>query len=230
MGEGRYEVRFLQGVPNTQEQMETFIRTYDCEHELCDFFVKLFDLAPDQLKHPGYLGEQHEIPEKKKSTDLSMSFSNDKIVGTIYTQHLWDCVKKYSEDFPYAFLAFNMEIHDEYNIQKYKPNEAYFVEHIERCSSLDSYSHLRYLVFMTYLNDMPDEEDFDGGTYWRYQEFSLKPKKGTTVIWPADLTHPHQGIPGKVNDKYISTGWILLKQLEEKKQSSRTNDYNFKFK
>ena len=38
----------------------------------------------------------------------------------------------------------------------------------------------------------------------------LKPKKGLTVIWPAEWTHTHRGIASMTQDKYIVTGWLCL--------------------
>jgi hypothetical protein len=56
---------------------------------------------------------------------------------------------------------------------------------------------------MTYLNDVTD----DGETEFYYQQVKFQPKKGLTVIWPADWTHTHRGIASMTQDKYIVTGW-----------------------
>ena len=56
---------------------------------------------------------------------------------------------------------------------------------------------------MTYLNDQDD----GGETEFLYYDISVKPKKGLTLIWPAEWSHTHRG--NVVNtDKYIVTGWI----------------------
>ena len=57
---------------------------------------------------------------------------------------------------------------------------------------------------MTYLNDVTE----GGETEWYYQKLKIKPKKGLTVIWPADWTYQHRGIPSKTHHKYIITGWF----------------------
>ena len=56
---------------------------------------------------------------------------------------------------------------------------------------------------MTYLNDVTD----GGETEFMYQKLKIKPKKGLTLIWPADWTHTHRGIPSMTQVKYIATGW-----------------------
>ena len=40
---------------------------------------------------------------------------------------------------------------------------------------------------------------------------AVQPRKGLTVIWPADWTHTHRGVPSPSQDKYIATGWYNLK-------------------
>jgi hypothetical protein len=61
----------------------------------------------------------------------------------------------------------------------------------------------RILVFMTYLNDVPD-----GGTEFIYQNIISPAKKGLTLIWPAEFTHLHRGQISKTKEKYIVTGWF----------------------
>jgi hypothetical protein len=38
----------------------------------------------------------------------------------------------------------------------------------------------------------------------------VRPKKGLTLIWPADWTHFHKGIPAPNEEKMIVTGWYDL--------------------
>ena len=57
---------------------------------------------------------------------------------------------------------------------------------------------------MTYLNDITD----DGETEFFHQKIKIKPEKGLTVIWPADWTFTHRGIPSNTQVKYITTGWM----------------------
>ena len=61
---------------------------------------------------------------------------------------------------------------------------------------------------MTYLNDVTDA----GETEFFYQKVKIKPKKGLTVIWPADWTFVHRGNITPTQDKYIITGWFNYTQ------------------
>ena len=49
--------------------------------------------------------------------------------------------------------------------------------HTERSNSLPGNIY-RHLVFMTYLNDVPD-----GGTEWYHQQRYVPAQRGYTVIW-----------------------------------------------
>ena len=73
-------------------------------------------------------------------------------------------------------------------IQYYPSNGGYKTWHNER----DIYSqHQRSLVFMTYLNDIPN----GGGTeFMWYPDFKVTAKKGLSLIWPTDFTHTHRGV------------------------------------
>ena len=57
---------------------------------------------------------------------------------------------------------------------------------------------------MTYLNDVNDA----GETEFLHQNIKIKPEKGLTIIWGADWTFTHRGIPSPTEEKTIVTGWL----------------------
>ena len=73
------------------------------------------------------------------------------------------------------------------------------------CERSDIATCKRVLVFMTYLNDLPD-----GGTMFKNQDLTIPAKKGLTLIWPAEWTHTHKGQISNTKEKYIVTGWYHL--------------------
>ena len=85
-----------------------------------------------------------------------------------------------------------------WNIQYYKAGQGYKDWHCER-----SYNNDRILVWMTYLNDVPN-----GGTEFLYQKITSPAKKGLTLFWPTDWTHTHRGQISPDHEKYIATGWL----------------------
>ena len=87
-----------------------------------------------------------------------------------------------------------------YNIQWYPIGGGFKANHTENNGIIDNSS--RVLVFMTYLNDVPD-----GGSYFKAQDLEVKAEKGLTLIWPAGITHYHKGIVSNTSEKMIITGW-----------------------
>jgi hypothetical protein len=61
---------------------------------------------------------------------------------------------------------------------------------------------------MTYLNDVEDGDEYQGGTEWYHGNIKVNARKGHTVIWPSDWTHTHRGIIAPNKEKYIITGWF----------------------
>ena len=62
----------------------------------------------------------------------------------------------------------------------------------------------RVLAWMTYLNTVED----GGSTLFPHYNLEIKPKRGQTLIWPAEWTHAHCGDVVERGSKYIITGWM----------------------
>jgi hypothetical protein len=186
-----------------------FIETYDIDSNICDRLIKTFHSHPrmDPNKKPmnfekGKLIEAN--PNVKQSTDLSLTIDdclNFPVVAD-YLDALQECLDKYIEKYPACNMNSAFRITRPINIQWYKPGEAYHAWHTERCSG-NPITVTRHLVFMTYLNTVADM----GGTEWYHQDLYINPEKGKTVIWPADWTFTHRGVPAPTEEKYIITGW-----------------------
>jgi len=136
--------------------------------------------------------------EVKDSLDMQLTFGEP--VGEQYLDQLSHCLEDYKKMYPTCDQVMPYKIED-VNMQKYKPGGAYHTWHTERISG--GWDGKRHLVYMTYLNDVTDQ----GGTEFLYQGVTITPKKGLTIIWPADWTHTHRGIPSPSETKYIITGW-----------------------
>ena len=90
---------------------------------------------------------------------------------------------------------------DSFNLQRYKPGQHFKKIHSERLSIDDLH---RIFAFMTYLNDVEE----GGSTYFSHYDLEIQPRKGLTLIWPAEWTHAHRGNILRKGSKYIITGWI----------------------
>lgn len=181
---------------------------------ICDELIELHKNSPNKKKGAIYndSSEGHVDPKVKLSTDIAIENNNLPITKR-YTKELDRIVLKYAHRFKFcADIPF--AVIEPINVQHYAPNEGFFELHSE------NYSHqlrqrLRHLVFMTYLNDVTD----GGETEFYYQSIKIIPKKGLTLIWPAEWMYTHKGIPSPTQDKYIITGWfsfLVSKALEEK--------------
>jgi len=143
----------------------------------------------------------------KESFDLSVPINtvlNDSkfTVFNEFLNQLKQISQNYVKHFPYCDQYSPWGIVEDLNFQHYVPNGGFKKWHAERTSST-GHNSSRHLVWMTYLNDVTDE----GETDFYHQKIKVKPKKGLTVIWPADWTYTHRGIPSPTQDKFIITGW-----------------------
>ena len=166
---------------------------------VCDDLIDLYNNANSEDKLPGktFCGIGGDV---KKSTDLTIDINrSDHPIIKNYFIYLQKSLEMYIEKYPIVNSLEAFDINEPFNIQYYKSGEGFFREHYEHCGAWPL--SRRCLVFMTYLNDVPD-----GGTEFIHQKLITPAKKGLTVIWPAFFTHTHKGQISK-SEKYIITGW-----------------------
>lgn len=143
----------------------------------------------------------------KESTDILLD-RNQELYAEYQTElrSITDC---YFELFPTANSYDPFGIVDGTNVQRYYPSQGFHSWHTER-SNARLPNSTRHLVFMTYLNNISDA----GETEFKHQDLKVKPEKGLTVIWPADWTYTHRGIPSQTETKYITTGWYNYVEMD----------------
>jgi prolyl 4-hydroxylase len=188
---------------------DNFIAGGYIDYKVCDDLINYFDNC--KYKMVGEVGQAKGKDETtfegkidktvKASTDLSItSFNNDKEIKNYYKE-LDKVLELYKDKYKYCdLLQGRWTVCEKWNIQKYEPKEGFYAWHTERICLENS---ARHLVFMTYLNDVTD----GGETEFYYQKLKVQPKKGLTIIWPADWTFTHKGITSDTQSKYICTGW-----------------------
>tara|TARA_R100001163_G_C4960788_1_gene124693 strand:+ start:36 stop:632 length:597 start_codon:yes stop_codon:yes gene_type:complete len=187
-------------------KLNNFIAGWYIDKKVCDDLINYFEINPN--KRPGKLfwdGKSKVIPDKKLSTDLSISLQNMDLEIINYIKELNKVCGLYKQIYEYCNKNQGAwGVTTSWLIQRYKPNEGYFTPHYERN---DGSSIKRHLVFMTYLNDVTD----GGETEFLHQKFKIKPEKGLSIIWPADWTFTHKGVVSPTQTKYIATGWYEYK-------------------
>ncbi|CAM9550337.1 unnamed protein product [Phaeothamnion confervicola] len=173
---------------------------------VCDDLVRLFRESP--ARYPGeivdYAGKAGVIDKAVKDS-VEIMFEPNSSVPEFrrYIVELLKCVKAYTELFPYCDAYAPWHIIQKTNLQFYPPGGGFKIFHTERLSAVPP-SSTRHLVFMTYLNDVTDA----GGTEFFHQKLTVQPRKGLTLVWPADWTHTHRGIVSPTQEKFIITGWF----------------------
>jgi hypothetical protein len=181
------------------------------DHSICDKMIDIFESTPDQHQVPGHVGVgrgdkdlRGVVPWIKDSQDIASKYLINHHESTTldYITALNSVTTNYKISYPLCDLyqaAWSMD--PDFNLQKYNPGQGFKVYHCEN-SGGDNIN--RHLVFMTYLNDVPD-----GGTHWSLQDFYCPAVKGMTVIWPAQWMFTHKGIVSNTATKYILTGWFV---------------------
>jgi hypothetical protein len=178
--------------------MDNFIMGwYADDTSFCDELVKFHKL---NLKTNGTFSV-----DIKESTDVSILLHQP----TKYWDHLSACWKLYFKKYTAARQNCGLSMRQPALIQHYPVGGGFKVWHTERGTDTVDNS-TRHLVFMTYINDVPD-----GGTEFMYQNLKIKAEKGLTVIWPADWTFTHKSEISTTMEKWIITGWINLKDENE---------------
>ena len=119
-----------------------------------------------------------------------------------YVDWLTRITKEYVSKYPKCNEYSEWAIAEGFTIKKYNKGSAFHAWHSERITA-QMPKAARHLVFLTYLNDIQDA----GETEFFHQEIKIKPEKGLTIIWPADWTFTHRGLPSPSEEKYIINGW-----------------------
>ncbi len=185
---------------------QTFIHGCYIPDRICDDLVHYFDEHPDRHVSGKILDVNDNLAvdnNRKTSTDIGFDILHDEEDNRLcrpYLSVLNLCIKEYEYKYDRARWIASYGITEGLNLQKYEPGEGYKNWHCERNGLKDQ---TRCLVFMTYLNDVPD-----GGTEFLYQQMCSPAKKGLTLIWPSDWTHTHRGQISETTKKYILTGWL----------------------
>jgi len=189
---------------SNQNLNPNFISSWIIKPEsLCDELIDYFELnKASQAK--GITGSGLNI-DHKDSIDIvirprEISLPGNEIFKK-YFEKLFECHSDYISQWPFIRnIAQKFEI-GSFNLQRYTPGQHFKSIHTER-SGIGTLH--RVFAFMTYLNDV----EKGGSTYFSHYDLEIKPRKGLTLIWPAEWTHAHKGNILHAGKKYIITGWI----------------------
>jgi 2OG-Fe(II) oxygenase superfamily len=176
------------------------------ELTVCDGMLEFFTTCEAFERAPGVVGSMTgpRLDKKvKDSIDLHVDVNMKDARLRRYIDGLYGVIEMYKQKYRYAFTSAPWTIEPGLSIQQYPPGGGFVVWHTERTGGMQHCVY-RHLAFMTYLNDV----DEGGETEFFYQNVKVQPRKGLTMLWPADWTHTHRGVPAPKEPKAIVTGWL----------------------
>jgi hypothetical protein len=199
--------------------MTDFIGIYNksVKREVCNCLIELLEEADVNGSTMAGLSGLKVDRQRKDSTDLNSAAIDDELRGKYgtwlddYFETLKSCYLRYVDTYKILTPPKTYEcVVSNYNIQRYTAGgQAYHAWHYESAHPIVCH---RVLAWMTYLNNVPK----GGETEFFYYKKKLKPRAGTTLIWPSSFTHTHRGLPAPDHDKYIITGWFEFAAFENK--------------
>ncbi len=186
------------------ERRTDFVWGRQIPDEICDGLLEFWEnqrflpVTPGQVYDQGEIGVNKDL---KDSMDVHIPHQIGMPMIQDYREALQGVLNDYCEKFPFCQTS-RFQMVEPMSLQCYPIGGGFKEWHTERLSPLPGNIY-RHLVFMTYLNDVPD-----GGTEWYHQDLYIPAKKGYTVVWPADWTHFHRGRVSETSEKKIITGWL----------------------
>ena len=192
--------------------MDKFIYTNELSISkgLCKDIIYLFE--SDNSKYQGVT--QGGVDKSIKDTnDLLISPENPKWKRIYNFLELelsrnikiyLDSLQKYAPGSK-SILYSNMVTTQVFMIQRYIKGIGKYIYHND--SQIEwSEKKYRVITYLWYLNDIDEggETEFWGGDY------SIKPRAGKLLLFPALWTYPHSGKHPISDNKYIITGWLYI--------------------
>ena len=190
----------------TSNLTPNFIGSWEMEYSICDQIISYYDEHKKQHQQ-GATGKGTIDLKTKNRNDISLTPQELNLQGNeIFNEYftaLFELYKDYNKQWPFlASMVSSLEI-GSFNVGKYTPGQHFQKIHTERAGLASLH---RLLAFMTYLNDVED----GGSTYFSHYDLDIQPRKGLTIIWPAEWTHAHKGNIINTGSKYIITGWLTF--------------------
>ena len=163
--------------------------------DICDELIKIFEESEhkDRLEKGGY----------PNWTNLFICNHHPRAEQKLHNVYL-AVARKYQEWLGEYGLHFNTRDFrfEGSNVKKYVGGtDDVYKRHADVA---DLNTSQRFVAMLFYLND-----DFEGGETIFYPEMSIKPKKGSVVVFPPYWLFPHEGTPVTKGEKYIMSTYCL---------------------
>lgn len=183
---------------------DPYIQIYEnaLSKELCEKIIKIFNENENEHKD-GVVASGLD-----KNTKITREMYFNKMPLSVYDKELFDNLHtyliqygKYNNIIP----MLTQDIEDTgYQLQKYVANEGFYKWHHDSATKMNNNNKIsnRIITYLWYLNDVQE------GGETLFQNFKIKPKQGSLLLFPATWSYKHCAAMPISNDKYIITGWI----------------------
>jgi hypothetical protein len=180
--------------------------------ELCDGIWDFYYTNIDKAQQGMTSGGHH--PSTKKTLDFVNN--EDTFNGELRDRYIEfdrqiyssmrEIVSMYREVYDWLNTCNNL-IDTGYLWQGYKKGEGFYKEHIDG-EAWSPHVRERVLAIVAYVNTVEE----GGETYFRHQDVSIKPVKGSVAIFPTHWTYPHQAMVPLSSDKLILSSFVITPQ------------------
>jgi len=174
--------------------MSKYIKNFEnaLSEDLCNRLIKKFesDKRVEQDPQPDY-------------STRTFIYASDKADWSPIINEVNDVANKLTESY-FRQLGTLVEdwFDDGFVLAKYKEGDTCALH--DDCQSTTAPSNgLRYATLLFYLNTVDA-----GETCFPNQGIRVKPKRGSAIMFPAMLTHPHE-VLSPMSDRYILQTWII---------------------
>tara|TARA_R100000988_G_scaffold95340_1_gene61540 strand:+ start:1322 stop:1855 length:534 start_codon:yes stop_codon:yes gene_type:complete len=175
-------------------EIKEFVKRYDnmIDHDLCDKIVNTVNFKEFEIATVGDKGQNKEI-RNCYTKNIAKEFDDDifNIVSSALDKYCFD----------FKWCNFGVAIEDTgYNHLLYKGVEG--GEYKMHVDHMDLYP--RVLSCSLILND-----NYDGGDFVFFdEEYLIKKKKGSIVMFPSNFCFPHAVTPVSNGDRHAIITWI----------------------
>lgn len=178
--------------------------------EFCKALMAKFDQDPHVKDDP-----QPEYSTRRYlNISEQMSWIKEMTKSTQYADpHIADFFRLPE---PFTDQSISEWINDGFIVAKYLVGDACGF-HDDHQSPIEPANGLRYLTVIFFLNDVPE----GGELHFPAQGLKIKATQGTMVIFPAQVTHPHEVLPTQ-SERYVLQTWVTDVNL---KVITRDDDY-----
>jgi hypothetical protein len=193
------------------EYLEEYENVLD--EDICEKIIQKF--LSEKNKHQGVTaGGLNKTIKNTTDFHFKNNYNDEEWIkyDKILFETLNKCLNKYREKYKAIQLSFKDLDDTGFQIQQYEKNVGFYVDHHDFEINQNNKTY-RVLTFLFYLNNV----DEGGETDFLLGRLLVKPTTGKCVIFPATWTFPHKGCMPISNDKFIITGWVYTKSMENNK-------------